>query len=208
MRQPIRPAVLAALLAGAVAACDLGQGPGPTAVIDPSASPIIEARPEVCLAIDGLERELADLRAVRLRPANRDMLDLQYDELSAAWDEVRRLAPEGMEDQLELVRRALVDLWLAVEDFTTSFDPEKAVDHVQREAAAFAKAFTRLRDRTDCPPWVRPTPGPETPSPSGSGAPAPAGPPASGPPGASTVAGAPAPSAARSVERGEQLHVV
>jgi hypothetical protein len=155
-RRPHRPAVLSAALAGlaalALGGCDVGQATLPDRSVDPSASPIIETRPEVCFAIDGLEQELIELRAVRLRPGNRGLLDREFGELDAAWGEVRRLAPEGMDEQLESARRAVVDLWLAVEDFVTAFDPERAVDHVRDEATAFEKAIGRLRERTDCPP--------------------------------------------------------
>ena len=78
------------------------------------------------------------------------------------------MAPRGMADQLEAMDWAVIDLGLAVEDYTTTDRFDQAADHVLRRDIAFDRAIRRLRARTTCAPWA-PTPKPErtpTPAPS------------------------------------------
>lgn len=168
--QPARralPVLLSALVTGIlVAGCEPGGGPGPQRTIDPSASPIIDTEDEFCAALDELESEHERLRQIRLRPGNRQALDDRYDELDLAWDDVRRVAPRGMEVQIRAMDWAVIDLGLAIEDYRTTNRPDDAAAHVLRRDIGFDRAIARLRARTDCAPWA-PTPRPRvTPSPS------------------------------------------
>jgi hypothetical protein len=149
-----------------IVGCELGQGPAPSPSVDPSASPIIETESEFCVALDELESEHQVLREIKLRPGTRDALDHQFEEVDIAWDELQRVAPRGMRDQLDALSWAVIDLGLAVEDYTTTDHLAAAADHVLRMDIAFDRAIGRLRARTTCPPWS-PTPPPvATPSPS------------------------------------------
>jgi len=154
-----------------MAGCQLGQGPTPRPTIDPSASPIIETDAEFCGALDVFDSEHQILREIRLRPGNRRALDDQFEQLDIAWDDVRRAAPRGMTDQLDALDWAVIELGLAVEDYTTTSDFEEAADHVLRKDIALDRSTGRLRARTTCVPWA-PTPKPlPTPTPAASPSP-------------------------------------
>jgi hypothetical protein len=167
-------ALFATALAGLVAACDLGPGPSPAPSLDPSASPIITTQSDFCAALDVLHSEHVILRQIRLRPGNRRALDDQYEQVRIAWEDMVGVVPRGLKDQLDALRWAVIDLGIAVEDYTTTSRFDEAAEHVLREDIAFDRTLGRLRDRTTCPAWqptpkpVRtPTPGPSTsPSPS------------------------------------------
>jgi len=158
--RPTRPHLALALVACLLlTGCELAQGPAPRRTIDPSASPIIETEDDFCAALDVLENEHQILREIRLRPGNRRALTDQFDQLDLAWDEVKRLAPRGMGDQIDVMSWAVIELGLAVEDYTTTSRFDEAADHVLRKDIAFDKAIGRLRARTTCLPWA-PTPRP------------------------------------------------
>lgn len=174
LRRP-RPTLplLATALVTLAAGCSLGPAPTPTPSPDPSASPIIATDDDFCAALDVLENEHVILRQIRLRPTNRRELDDQYEQLRIAWEDMTGVAPRGMKDQLDAVRWAVIDLGIAVEDYTTTTRFDEAAEHVLREDIAFDRTLGRLRARTTCPPWKE-TPKPQhtpTPGPSASAAP-------------------------------------
>lgn len=186
--RPILPLLVTAF-AALVTGCGLGSGPSPTPSPDPSASPIVTTESDFCMALDVLESEHVILRQIRLRPGNRRALDDQFEEVRIAWEDMVRVAPRGLKDQLDALRWAVIDLGLAVEDYTTTSRFDQAAEHVLREDIAFDRTLGRLRVRTTCPVW-QPTPRPErTPStaPSPSSSPPPSGPPAASP----SLAGSP-----------------
>jgi hypothetical protein len=171
--RPPRPilTLLVTAVAVLVTGCGLGSGPSPTPSPDPSASPIVTTESDFCEALDVLESEHVILRQIRLRPGNRRALDDQYDEVRIAWEDMARVAPRDLKDQLDALRWAVIDLGIAVEDYTTTSRFDQAAEHVLREDIAFDRTLGRLRVRTTCPAW-RPTPKPErTPSPAPSASP-------------------------------------
>jgi len=173
---PHSAAIAVGLAAIVLTGCSAQQGPRPTRSADPSASPIIETDAPFCGALDVLQSEHMILREIRLRPANRGALDDQFDQLDIAWQDVRDAAPRGMAEQLDALDWAVIDLGLAVEDYTTTDRFEQAADHVLRRDITFARAIARLRARTTCAPWA-PTPIPErTPTPAPSTPASPVGP--------------------------------
>jgi len=185
-RIPFAPLLVALAFAAFVAGCDLAGGATPVPTLDPSASPVIQTEPVFCGALDVLESEHQILREIKLRQANRSDLADQFDEVRIAWEEAQLVAPRGMRDQLDAMRWAVIDLGLAIEDYTTSARLEQAADHVLERDIAFDKVIEKLRARTTCAPWA-PTPRPvRSASPAPSATPAatsPVGPAASsGPP--------------------------
>ncbi|MFO1540240.1 MAG: hypothetical protein ACKOTZ_07315 [Chloroflexota bacterium] len=56
----------------------------------PSASPEVETAPDRCALLDRVMQSLEDLRLVRLRPANRDILGRIVETVRIDWDDVRR----------------------------------------------------------------------------------------------------------------------
>ena len=172
--RPSLPRIIAltAALAGLVllAGCDGGPAKTPRPSLDPSASPIIETDADFCEALDVLEAEHVILRQIRLRPQNRNELDDQFEQVQIAWQDMTRVAPRGMKAQLDAMRWAVIDLGIAIEDYTTTDRLAEAADHVLKRDIAFDRVLGRLRARTTCPPW-QPTPKPlHTPSPGPSAA--------------------------------------
>lgn len=176
-RIPFAPLLTALAVAALVTGCDLAGGATPAPTLDPSASPVIQTDETFCGALDVLESEHQILREIKLRQANRTKLADQFDEVRIAWEELQRVAPRGMRDQLDGMGWAVIHLGLAIEDYATTSRLDEAADHVLRRDLAFDKAIGKVRARTTCAPWA-PTPPPVRPaSPSPSPAPVPARPP-------------------------------
>lgn len=170
-RIPLAPLLLALAMALVAGGCDLAGRSTPAPSLDPSASPVIQTEATFCGALDVLESEHQVLREIKLRQTNRSELADQFDEVQIAWEELQRVAPRGMRDQLDAMRWAVIDLGLAIEDYTTSARLDQAADHVLKRDLAFDKAIGRMRARTTCAPWA-PTPRPvHTPPPSPTTAP-------------------------------------
>ena len=140
----LAPAI-ALLVALVVAGCDAGASrtPGPT--VDPSASPVIETDVAFCESLDVMQNEHVLLRRIRLRPGNRRALDDQYEQLRLAWQDMTIVAPRGMDDQLDAMRWAVIELGIAVEDYTTTARFAEAAEHVLRRDIAFDRTLDRLR---------------------------------------------------------------
>ncbi|MFN8619227.1 MAG: hypothetical protein U0869_00595 [Chloroflexota bacterium] len=172
--------VVVASLAGIVAACGGDPGPSASPSPDPSTGPVIEAAVSFCDALDVFEGEHETLREIRLRPNNRRALGDQYDQLDIAWDDIPGSAPIGLGDELDAMRWSVINLGIAIEDYTTTTKFDQAAEHVLEEDIVFDKTLADLRERTTCGEWT-PTPAPSSsagPSPSASpatsGSPAPA----------------------------------
>ncbi len=173
-RRRLHPILL--LLAVTVAAfgvtgCAAGPPATPPPAPDPSLGPVIAADDDVCAALDVMSQEHLLLREIRLRPANRRALDDQFEQLQLAWRDLLDVAPIDLDDQMDALRWAVIDLGLAVEDYTTTTRFAEAAEHVLREDIAFARTLGHLRARTTCPAW-QPTPPPaRTSAPGASGGP-------------------------------------
>jgi len=156
MRLPRRSLSLlvAALVAAiVVAGCDSGAAT-PSPSVDPSASPIIATDAEFCGALGVLESEYRILGDIKLRPTNRRALNAQFEQLGIAWDDVRAVAPRGLRAQMNDMNWAVIDLGIAIEDYTTTAQFTEAADQIQKRDMAFDKAFGRLRARTTCEPFA------------------------------------------------------
>jgi hypothetical protein len=116
----------------------------------PSAAALQASRPAasldaaglLCARVGAVEERLAALRAVELRLPNRVALDIELAKLQAAFGELAAADLGSLEERLEdpLVRlgRRLAELELAVEDFRTNSRPQRAVPHVEGDAATLA----------------------------------------------------------------------
>jgi hypothetical protein len=177
-RTPLAGLLVGLLVAGTLAACGGGPAASPTPTPDPSAGPVIDTDTAFCEALDVMSSEHQILRQIRLRPTNRRQLDDQFEQLQLAWQDMVGVAPDGLQAQLAAMRWAVIDLGIAVEDYTTTFSRfAEASEHVLREDIAFARTLGRLRARTTCPAW-EPTPKPQrepSPGPSDGASPAPSG---------------------------------
>jgi hypothetical protein len=135
-----------------------------------------------CGLLDGLDRELDRLARVRVRPTNRRQLDEQMDRVELAVLEIRTNHDRHLADPVEAVRRAEVELALAVENYTTMTDPDQAAGTlIGRRQNAVERTLRELRARTDCPP--PPTRAPVLPDASDAGGSSPPDAAASTPPG-------------------------
>ncbi len=160
-----------ALLALVLAACG-GGGPAPSAEPGPLASAAVDPRDrptDTCGLIDRVMQDHADLRLIRLRPANRDVLELTVQTMRIDWDDARGDLPEELLEGSRAVSRGLTELEIAMLDYVTSPDPIAAAEHVLEAEIIFDRALVALRGATDCPPFVPAvvvTPSPEpTPTP-------------------------------------------
>ena len=123
MRLPRRfPSLLLPALAAALAlaGCDGGGAATPAPSVDPSASPIIATDAEFCGALGVLQSEYRILGDIKVRPTNRRALNAQFEQLGIAWDDVRAVAPRGLRDQMNDMNWAVIDLGIAIEDYTTT----------------------------------------------------------------------------------------
>jgi len=155
--------LLAALTIFVVVACggDSGAPASPGAsgtpgVGEPSTSPSpslspepsIDPEGELCLLMADVEERLAALRAVELTLPNRVALDIEFDKLMAAFDELEDAEMGDREDDLEgsLTRLGyrLGELELAVEDFRTNSRPRRAAPHVEEDSEKVADVLDAL----------------------------------------------------------------
>ncbi|GEM_PF-5421852 len=161
----------AVLLALAVAACG-GGGPAPSAEPGPESSAAADPRDrptDPCGLIDLVMQDHVDLRLIRLRPANRDILELTVQTMRIDWDDTRGDLPDELSEESRAVSRALTELEIAMLGYITSPDPIAAAEQVLEAEIVFDRALLALRDRSTCPPFVPEvvvTPSPEpTPTP-------------------------------------------
>lgn len=150
-------AVLAAVTLLAVGAC--GGDPAPAGSADPSADPqgaellaspspsptpepMVEPEGELCQRVGEMEMRLAALQTVELKLVNRTALEVDLDQLMAAFEELSRTDLGDREDQLDpsLTRLGyrLVELGLAVEDFRTNSRPRRAAPNVEEDTGKVA----------------------------------------------------------------------
>jgi len=150
--------VLAAALAAALTLVGCGSTPAPVGPslppVAPSASPDVETAPDRCALLDRVMQSLEDLRLVRLRPANRDILGRIVETVRIDWDDVRGDLPGALAEEVAETSRALVELEIAMLDYLTAPDPARAAEHVLESELGMDRAVLALRTRTACPPFV------------------------------------------------------
>lgn len=150
--------ILAAALAAALVLAGCGSTPAPAPPslppAGPSASPDVETAPDRCSLLDRVMQSLEDLRLVRLRPANRDILGRIVETVRIDWDDVRGDLPSALAEEVAETSRALVELEIAMLDYLTAPDPGRAAEHVLESELAMDRAILALRTRTACPPFV------------------------------------------------------
>ena len=108
----------------------------------------------LCRRIDELELTMARLQGVELKLVNRTALDIAYDNVEMAFDELED-APLGefadeLDDPLRRLFYRLGELELAVEDLRTNSRPRRAAPHVEGDAETFANDLAAFRVLARC----------------------------------------------------------
>jgi hypothetical protein len=143
-------AALAASIMLVAAACGGETAPGtsldPSAVAaaspspspSPSTIPTMDPEDELCLHVGEMGLRLGTLQAVELTLPNRTSLEIEYEKLRAAFEELDRVElgeREGeLSDSLTRLGYRVGELKLAVEDFRTNTKPRRAVPHVEEDS--------------------------------------------------------------------------
>lgn len=129
--------------------------PGPSPEPSPSLEIMASFDPEsLCQHIDDLELAVARLRGIELKLINRTALDIEFDTVEMAFDEVWTAELGVFEEELEAPLQRLFyrlgELELAIEDFRTNSRPRRAAPHVEEDATTFATDLAAFRVLARC----------------------------------------------------------
>jgi hypothetical protein len=136
--------------AAPLASATASASPSPS----PSLIPTVDPEGELCVRVGEMVERLTTLQSVELTLTNRTSLEIEFEKLRAAYEELERTdlgdRADELEDSLTRLGYRMGELKLGVEDFQTNPKPRRAAPHVEETAQKVADELSSFAILSRC----------------------------------------------------------